>query len=438
MQDAAPGPSTAVEMQTSRQTGVTSIWLASGVRVHHRRIERVRDQVVVTLAMSGGELLETAETRGLSRLSAAVLDRWTLVAPIAASRAAPGANIRIAAGAPVDGLQLRLVCDAPSLGVGIDALRELIASPSISKDVLNDARDALSAEMGQDARDGRARAARLVRSLMSPFPPDDPRAREPDVRQLQAVTADQVSAWIRSHSAKDASTIEIAVVGDVSLSVALRAVDSAIGSLPSRPRPAPGADVRISRIARAVEPIRVVRTLPGAGTGATVHSGFVAPDVDRLDDQRTLRVAGRVLLQRVREAAGGSVMRRDEGTFAMSPVPIRGVGTFLLSVPASRENAEAVLAIVDAEIERMVREPVAEAELAEAAAPLLQAAKEFASDSRYWSGVLARCSALGLEPDEIDAAAAHYAALTPDALRDAMRRYAIPDARVRVTILPAE
>jgi len=64
-----------VEMQAHRRSGVVSAWLVNGIRVHHRRMTVQPDQIEVMISFAGGELLECPETRGLSLLCAALLDR---------------------------------------------------------------------------------------------------------------------------------------------------------------------------------------------------------------------------------------------------------------------------------------------------------------------------------------------------------------------------
>lgn len=436
--DPAPAPSTAVEIQTARRSGVTSIWLASGIRVHHRRIETVRNQVVVTLAMSGGELLETAETRGLSRLAAIAMMQWTSIAPNAAARAGAMADIRIVAGAPIDGVQIRVICDPRALRMGMDAMREMIESPAITRESLDKARDALVIELRREEQDERSMMARAIFQAMNPLPVDDARGRPLDPRQLAGVTPEQVTGWIARHAAENGSTIEVAVVGDVGLSEALDAVDGALGSLPPRARPGLGVDTRITPISRTPRPLQETRTLAGWSSRASVSSGCVAPEIDRLDDQRVLRAAGRVIIERARARLGnpGVAGGRGDPTIALTPSPISGMGTFLVSTQVAPSDAEGAMAILDAELDQLAREAPTPAELAVAVVPLIQTAKEFETDARYWSGVLARSTALRVAPDDIMAATDFYKALAPDAVRDTVRRYVTPEARIRMTILP--
>ncbi|MBY0313457.1 MAG: insulinase family protein [Phycisphaerales bacterium] len=436
----APAPSTAIEIQTARRSGVTSIWLAGGIRVHHRRIETVRNQVVVTLAMSGGELLETVETRGLSRLSAIAMTQWTSIAPSAAARAGAKADIRIVAGAPIDGLQLRVVCDPRTLRIGTDALREMVESPTLTRESVDKARDMLVTELRREEQDERSLMNRALSEAMSPLPPEDPRGRPLDPRQVMSITPEQVRAWITRHAAENGSTIEVAVVGDVALSDAIDAVDGALGTLPPRARPGPGADARIAPINRAPGPVGVTRSLAGWTSRAAVSSGFVAPEIDRLDDQRALRAAGRVIAERARLRLGnpGLVGGRGDPTVALTPVPVSGMGTFLITAQVAPADAAGALAILDAELDQLSRAAPTPAELVAAVVPLIQTAKELETDARYWSGVLARSTALRVDPDAIMSAADYYKALTPDAVRDTMRRYLKADSRIRLTILPPE
>ena len=45
-------------------------WLGNNVRVHHRFMDIEENQVTVSISLLGGELLETAENRGVTQMVA--------------------------------------------------------------------------------------------------------------------------------------------------------------------------------------------------------------------------------------------------------------------------------------------------------------------------------------------------------------------------------
>src|SRR5262249_23809847 len=72
--DEEPAPGDVVEETEEAATGVTSLTLANGVRVHVRPMSERKGEVRVRVTLAGGELLETRATRSLSEAAALAFD----------------------------------------------------------------------------------------------------------------------------------------------------------------------------------------------------------------------------------------------------------------------------------------------------------------------------------------------------------------------------
>src|SRR4030095_6432208 len=68
-----PRPGTVVETTTHAATGITSMWLDNGVRVHHRRMDQRKDEATIVITLAGGVIQETAANRGITE---AALRAW--------------------------------------------------------------------------------------------------------------------------------------------------------------------------------------------------------------------------------------------------------------------------------------------------------------------------------------------------------------------------
>ena len=99
-----------VEMQAHRRSAVVSAWLENGIRVHHRHMPEPRGRVEVVVCFGGGELLECANTRGLTLLSACYLDAPGSAELSAAEieRLVDARDVRLEGGVAPDGLVLRI------------------------------------------------------------------------------------------------------------------------------------------------------------------------------------------------------------------------------------------------------------------------------------------------------------------------------------------
>ncbi|HXJ82467.1 MAG TPA: pitrilysin family protein, partial [Candidatus Methylomirabilis sp.] len=61
------------ETSTHAASGVTSMWLDNGVRVHHRRMDQRRNVATIAITLAGGTIQETASNRGITE---AALRAW--------------------------------------------------------------------------------------------------------------------------------------------------------------------------------------------------------------------------------------------------------------------------------------------------------------------------------------------------------------------------
>jgi len=454
---AAPGPRAAepaptvawcdsvVEMQTSPQSGVTSFWLSNGVRVHHLRLSTRPGQVVGTITLCGGKLLEDAKTRGLSEVSAGVLDDWDTAAPEATKATGLGGrDMRIDASAASDAIVLRLSGSAADFEAGLTVAHELLTHPTVTTVNVDAAREQVVRELRRRAADTTT-AARISDALnQAVLPPEDVRLHPPDERSLAGAGPENVKAWIERHTKEGGAPIEAAFVGDLSLADALRIADKTLGSLPRRPRVCPETDGALRAAKRPAGP--VAAELRGAEPGGpaghpqtTLARGCFGPDIASLADQRALRAASRIAAARLKQtfAADGFTSAPDQISGSVYVSAFRGLGIFLITATGEDALRAQGAAEIDAELTRLGAQGPGEDELAKVADELAKGADGFQRDPRYWSGALARSTSLGIDPDEIATGAAYFRALTPEMVRDAVRKYYRPDATVSLTLRAA-
>ncbi len=430
---------TVVEMQTSRRSGVTSVWLANGVRLHHLKIDRRPGEAVVTIAICGGKLLEDAGTRGISEIAANVIDDWDAAAPNASgAEHMAGRNARIDAAAGPDAITLRLEGAVGDMESALRVAKELLTTPTVTAAAVEGARDQVVRELRLRAGDARAAVSDAINGAIVPPPPaGDPRLHPPDERSLTQVDAQGVRAWLARHSKEDGAPIECAIVGDVSLAEALHMADGTLGALPKRGR----VSSETNRVLRQVQntPGAVRKDVSSAGVAAgrvTLARGCFGPEMGALNDQRELRAAARVAMARLKGVLAGPnfAMGSSDPGGGVYVSPFAGLGMVLVSVTVDAEQAGAASEAIDAELGRMAANGPTAEELAPVAAELARSVEEFERDLRYWSATFAKCDALGIDPDDIASGAAFYKALTPERVRGAMQRYWRDEARIALTI----
>ncbi len=436
-----------VEMRTARRSGVTSTWLASGVRVHHLKIDTRPGQVVVTIALSGGKLLEDAASRGVTEIAAGVLDDWETAAPNAsAAERMAGRDIRLDAGAGLDAITLQISGAVADAGAAMRVLRELLTAPTVTPAAVEQSRERVVRELRLRAADARAVVSDAINTAawaaVGGAGVGDARLLPPDERGLRGIDADRTRAWIQRHIQENGAPIEAAIVGDITLAEALTLVDTTLGTLPARARvnAATNAHRRIVAGAGAMAP--VLKDVPGVvqiGVGrATVVRGCFGPELGELAEQRTLRATVRLAIARVKSRLArpelGVVAGGTDVSGGVYISPFIGRGMVLVTANADASRAAAVGEAIDAELSRLATEPVPADELAPIAAEQAKSVGQLERDAPYWSAVLARCDALGMDPDEIASGAAYYKALTPERARDVLRKYCRDEARIALTI----
>lgn len=434
--------STVVEMQTARASGVTSAWLSNGVRVHHMRTDRRAGRAEITIALSGGKLLEDARTRGLSEVAAGVLDDWDAAAPEAARAAQmQGRNVRIDAGAGQDALMLHVSGAIPDLEPAMRVAVALLTSPVVAQGGVDTAKDLVVRELRQRAADPRAAVQDALNDVV--LPKGDARFQPPRERAIAAIKPEQVRAWIEKHERENGAPIEAAFVGDLSLADALRLADRSLGLLPARPR----VSIETNRAERAVMlPAGAVQAevrsndAPAGRDTCTVVRGCFGPDMSALADQRALRAAVRTILFRVKKRLGAPEFKigPDGPGGGVYVSAYTGLGMVLIMADVDPARAEQAGAAIEAELDRLASEPPAPEEVRMVAAELTKNIDTLERDPRYWSRVLARCTATGLDPDDISAATVYYRDLKPEVVSATLARYYLRDRRIALTIRPPE
>lgn len=426
------------EMQTARRSGVTSLWLASGVRVHHRRIDREPGRVVVTIALCGGKLLEDQASRGISEIAAGVLDDWDTAAPAAArANHMEGRDVRIDAAAGQDATTLRISGARWEIEPALAVVRDLLGAPLITAQNVDAAREQLLRELSRRAADPRALISDALNRALLPM--QDARMRPPDERAIKAITSEQVVQWIDRQAGAAGAPIEAAFVGDISLAEAVRLADAALGSLPLRPRPSADTNLDRRTVPAPAGPIRQDIRLDAdtpAAPRATVIRGCFGPEMNALADQRAVRAVLRIATTRL-------AARLTPPRFSVPGGPsaglylsaFKGLGVAIVVAPVTNEEqAESVGEAIDEEIARLAREGPTAEELQTAAAELAKAADKADKDPRYWSEALARCESTGLCPEEMAAGGAFYRTLSVEQARATFARYARAERAISLTI----
>ncbi len=426
-------PGTIVSDAVEPLFGFRLIRFANGVRLTLKQTSIREDRVAVSIAIDGGDLLNTRAnplaTNMVSALAAGGLGKHSrdeLASVLAGRSVAFG----LASGA--DAFIFSATTTPRDLALQLQLVAALITDPGQRREGEEQFRRSIDTFFAtRDATPGRALGSALGGILSD----DDPRFT---LQPKPAFDALSFAALMRDIGGRLASgAIEIAIVGDFAPSEAIAAVAATLGALPQREaefQPRPEARQR-SFTARRGQHIVIHR---GEADQALVQ--MIWPTTDDRDPAQALRLG---LLARTAQIALTERLREELGqTYSPSAGSTNsriypGYGTFTLSSTAAADQTATVAAAMRAMIADLAARPVDPDLLERASRPLLEAYDNALKDLGGWAGLAARAQS---EPDRLtrwQAAPALIRAITPQDLQAAAQAYLASAEPVEVLVVPA-
>ncbi len=421
-----------VEMQAYRRSGVVSAWLSNGIRVHHRRMTVQPGQIEVMISMAGGELLECAETRGLSMLCASYFDHAH-----AEAERLRGRDVHIEGGAMSDALLVRVWGSAADIGTGLEIAAGSLGSPRVTPELLEIARASACESVERTQTDARWSVTEPLLELVTPV--GECRNKLACTKKLSGFTAEQVAGWISRHA--DTCPCEVAVVGDISANDALRMVSGAFGSFPERRRAAPAAMAEQRCVGKQQGPFtKAVDCRGDAGIEeAHVLAGFLSPDPSEVQEVRRLRAGARVLSERLENRLRELKLGGDPHvSWTYMPSPFAGRSVTVVAARVTPGDAEPVKQLMQASMCELMDHGLPAEELARSTEKLARVAAAYERDPRYWAAILARSASTGLDPELIADGPEVYRAMRPDEVLAAMRRACTIENRLDLVVRPGQ
>ena len=229
-----PQGGTVTESRTHAASGVTSMWLDNGVRVHHRRMDQRKNEASIVITLAGGAIEESATNRGLTE---AALRAWER--PATSTLSSPqikdlmtGAKVNVRPGRTGDTVTLAVSGDPADLERGVQLAYLLLTDPVIEDAALAQWKDAETQRIGE--RKSQPMQVLAETTAAAIYPPGETRQRSLTAEQISAITREAAQAWLRRLITQ--APVEVAVVGDIDRETATRLVTRYLGALPSRPR----------------------------------------------------------------------------------------------------------------------------------------------------------------------------------------------------------
>jgi zinc protease len=375
---------------------VHQLRFANGVRVNLKRVDgdgpvllrTVVGEGQLALAPEDGATVFAAQQLGaLGGMGLARHDSTELAGLLSTH----GVALAVAAGE--DAFQLDALADGEGLRLALEALAAMLAEPGSRDDGLRAGRaglDALYADLSTATR------GPVLSSFLPRLFSGDPRFGLPPRPQVEAVTMDEISAWVLPQFAD--GPVELTLVGPLDPTQAEALVAATFGLLPPR-RSAlrEYEDRRQVTLARGLTEELTVAA-PAERALVQVH----LPTEDGRDARRRRQLALLAAVVDARLALELGPLLGPEGRLEVSSSASQvfaGLGDLMVELePPAGQGAQAREACLAA-LERLARDGLDEQELARVAAPRIDAVLSQQRSAGFWLGVLGRCQR---EPERLE------------------------------------
>ncbi|MFO0838062.1 MAG: insulinase family protein [Phycisphaerae bacterium] len=434
-------------------SGVWSGWLSNNARVHHRLMDQRKNEITVSISLVGGELLENADSRGMTQAAQLAWSR-------AATRKLSSTDIRELmtgkkisvrggggggfgggrggrggppAGGNADAMTLTVSGSPEELETGLQLAHLLLTEPKIE-----------SAAFTQYQTTARERLEEMLKNPMmlgmrtagaAPYPDDEPRTQPLSIAQIDNLSLGAAQQWL--DRIIKTSPIEVVIVGDLARDRALELVARYIGSLPERPRVSTQTYAELRDLKRPAGPRKFEKSIVTTTPQAFAYSGFYAADETNVPDVRALSMAARVLSTRmvkeVREDAQ-LVYSISAGQRPASTYP--GFGTFSAAAPTEPGKVPALIEKLASMYATFAKDGPTEDELAVARKQMANTYEEQMRDPGYWLRRLDQLTFRGANLDDVVGEPAAMQALTAEQVKAAFAKYYSPQNAIIVTVTP--
>ncbi len=447
LMETLPKPGDIVELAEHTSTGVWSGWLSNNARVHYRFMDTHKNQVTISISLMGGELLETAENRGITQAATIAwmqpaTQRLTS-ADVRALMAGKNVNVGSAAGRGrgggsdnTDSIVLTVSGSPDDLEAGMQLAHLLLTEPKVEPVALGRLTTMLRVVLEQIQTNPMMTGMQMAQGIV--FPPQVARTQPltiPQLDRLGSVPAAQ--AWLDKLIAK--SPIEISVVGDLPKDRALELVTRYLGSIPKRPRVSKSLYRELRKIERPEGPRCEEKSIKTETPQAFVFSGFYGADESNVADMRALTVGAMILSTRMNKEIRENqqlVYSIRAGSRPGTTYP--GFGVVSAAAPTDPAKTDRLVKIIAVMYAKMAKDGVTDEELDVAKKQVAVTLEQQMRDPNYWLSRLSEMTFYDKKLDDVVEAAASYQAITAKRVHETFARYYSPEKSIVVVVKPEE
>lgn len=427
------GPAGKVAADTREPArGIREIRFANGVRLNIKHTDLARDQVLVTMSIDGGSMLNTRDNPMAVQMTSSLpwgglgQHSWEDLRSILA-----GHSYGMSLGAAGDTFVSSGSVLPADLDLQLEVMAALITDPGYRPEGETQFRQQVDTMFAQSRS---SPGAALVDQLGGFLSDGDPRFTRQSILAYRALNFAKLKAAIGDRLAHGA--IEVGIVGDVDEDKAIAAVARTLGALPQREAQfQPYADRR-TRPFTTNHALRIVRH-DGAKDQALVYFSWLTRDDYDAQEKQVLNMLDRVvriqLTETLRQKLGKAY---SPGSASETSRTYRGFGLFIIQASVDVKDVPATRAAIRETLANLRDHGVSEDVLQRARAPLAEGFDNVLKSNNGWMGLAARAQS---EPDRIERnlhARERLMAVTAAQVQAAAARYLTDALAVEADALP--
>jgi len=415
---------------------VTQLRFENNVRVNLKVTDFEDETIHVRVRIGGGRITEPKDQPGLSFFTSSVFDNGGLAAHSLddLKQIFAGQSVSVGFGVDDDAFTIGGTTNSDDLRSQLLLMRAYLTNPGYRDEAVVEFRRSLDYIFQQIERTPGGFAQDEVASFLHG---GDPRFGYPDRETLEALTMEDVKAWLADPLARD--YLEMTVVGDFDLQSTIELIAGTFGSLPKRAAEKPGYEKE--RIVTFPGSTKKTFEFPSEIPKAMTVVHWPTTDIFAINETRRLGMLGAILDDRLR------VRVREELGDAYSPFSHNlpsdtwtDYGYIFATVTVDPEQAESVAGVIEEIASDLATgESIDEDELERAKKPQVTQIEEMRRTNRYWMGSVLQASQE--HPERLDWARSFvddYKSITVEDVNQLAAKYLKDDSRVTVLLLPKE
>jgi len=435
MLEKLPTPGTVMEQSSHAATGVTSAWLSNGVRVHHRFMDYKKDTASVLISLAGGELLENAQTRGLTEAAAIA---WTKPATknLTSTQVRDlmtGKKVSVGGNAQPDAMMVAVGGNPAELETGMQLAYLLLTQPKIEEAAFTQWQTEALQRIEMMEKMPQGVLSRLIPQAV--FPEGEVRTRPINAAEVKAVALAPAQAWLEQQIS--AAPIEVTIVGDIKLEQAMDLATKYLGSLPTRERISDKTNDDKRTLKRPAGPREASAKIDTKTPQAVALSGFYTCDADNVADVRAMNLAQQIISTRmVAEIREKRNLVYSIGARNQPAANFPGFGVFFAVAPTKPETADELAVVINGMYEDFAKTGPTEEELVTAKKQRANTLDETMKDPGFWTRATQTMDYRGTKLDDVAADPAEYQKVTAEQIKTAFNKYFSKDNTIRVVVTP--